>query len=231
MKREPVSSAVMLYPEFGLNKRISRKAFLKKIFGIILGLGIIDFFGSFFKGELQAEDKIFPLREAMFYKKLDNLAVECQVCFRKCLLKDGMRGFCRNKENRKGTLYSLVWSRPSAVQIDPIEKEPVYHFYPGTDILCIATLGCSFRCKFCHNWHISHSVADEKEITETSPEEIVKIAKKQKVVGISTTYTEPTVFYEYMLDIYKLAKKEGLKNIMHTCGSIKQEPLKELLKY
>ncbi len=170
-------------------------------------------------------------KEAMYYKKLEDNLVQCGLCFRRCVIPDKGRGFCQVRENRDGTLYSLVYGRPSAVHIDPIEKEPVLHFFPGSDIFCIATAGCSMRCKFCQNWHISQVKPEDIEFYEMSPADIVKQAKKHKCIGISHTYSEPTVFYEYVLDISKLARKQGFKNIVHTSGVMNPEPLKELLKY
>lgn len=171
------------------------------------------------------------MKEAMYYQKLPNKTVQCLLCFRKCIIMPNKRGFCTVRENKDGILYSLVYSKPSAVHVDPIEKEPLYHFYPGKEILCIATVGCSMRCKFCHNWHLSQVSFEETESMHIPPEGIVSLAKKMKCIGISYTYSEPSVFYEYMLDIAKLARKEGLKNIIHTCGVLNPEPLKELLKY
>lgn len=171
------------------------------------------------------------VKEAMWYEKLPDKKVRCKLCFRRCEISEGKRGVCGVRENRGGKLHTLVYGHPCAVHIDPIEKEPVYHFYPGTDILCIATAGCSFRCKFCQNWHISQALPEDVSKYSLTPEDVVELAKREKCVGISHTYTEPTVFYEYMLDIAKLAKEEGIKNIMHTCGAMNPEPLRELLKY
>jgi len=171
------------------------------------------------------------VKEAMWYEKLPDKKVRCKLCFRRCEISEGKRGVCGVRENRGGKLHTLVYGQPCAVHIDPIEKEPVYHFYPGTDILCIATAGCSFRCKFCQNWHISQALPEDVSKYSLTPEDVVELAKREKCVGISHTYTEPTVFYEYMLDIAKLAKEEGIKNIMHTCGAMNPEPLRELLKY
>ena len=95
----------------------------------------------------------FVLREAMYYERLSGSTLKCNLCFRRCLIPEGKRGFCRNRENRRGVLYTIVYARPSAVHIDPIEKEPQLHMLPGSDILCIGTAGCNFRCRFCHNWH------------------------------------------------------------------------------
>lgn len=174
---------------------------------------------------------ISSLREAMFYETLPNNKVRCNICFRRCFIPEGKRGFCRNKENRNGKLYNIVHSKPSAVQIDPIEKEPLCHFLPGTDILCIGTAGCNFRCSFCHNWHLSQRSLEEIDYRFFSPEEIVKLAIKRRCSTISFTYNEPISFYEYMYDIARVAKKEGLRVIFHTNGSMCEEPLRELLKY
>ncbi len=174
----------------------------------------------------------FYRREAMFYERLKDNKVRCNICFRHCIIYEGKRGFCRNRENRKGKLYNIVHSKPSAVQIDPIEKEPLYHFLPGTNILCIGTAGCNFRCSFCHNWHLSQRSLEEMyQYYEYSPEDIIKLARKYKCPTISFTYNEPIAFYEYVYDIAKLAKKEGIRVIFHTNGSFNPEPLRELLKY
>lgn len=172
------------------------------------------------------------LREAMFYKKLDGNTVQCQLCFRRCTIAEGKRGFCRNRENRKGALYNIVHSRPSAVHIDPIEKEPQLHMLPGTFILCFGTAGCNFRCKFCQNWHLSQRAIEEMDYVEDlTPEKAVGIAIENNIPTLSFTYNEPTSFYEYVYDIARLAKEKGLKILWHTNGAINPEPLKELLKY
>lgn len=176
-------------------------------------------------------DKDF-LHEAMFYNQLGLNTVQCMLCFRGCTLHEGQRGFCRNRMNIDGRLYSLVYSRPSAVQIDPIEKEPAYHMYPGTEILCFGTAGCNFRCKFCHNWHLSQRSIEEMEyVYEITPEEAVDIALRRKIPTLSFTYNEPTSFYEYVYDIARLAKEHGLNILFHSNGSMNPEPLRALLKY
>lgn len=172
------------------------------------------------------------LRETMFYKKLENNAVQCGICFRRCVIPEGRRGFCRNRQNKEGTLYSIVYARPSAVQIDPVEKEPQYHFLPGTEILCFGTAGCNFRCKHCQNWHLSQRSIEEMEYTyDLPPEKAVRIAKEKGIPTLSFTYNEPTSFYEYVYDVAKLAKEKALRVIWHTNGSLNSEPLKALLKY
>jgi pyruvate formate lyase activating enzyme len=171
------------------------------------------------------------MKEAMFYKKLEDNFVQCNLCFRNCTIPPGKRGFCGVRENREGKLYSLVYSAPCAIQIDPIEKEPSFHMLPGSKILCIGTAGCNFRCKFCHNWHMSFATVEETHNYPISPQEIIDLAKKEKCQTVSFTYNEPTVFYELMLEVMRLAKREGLKTLFHTNGAMNEEPLRELLKY
>ena len=145
-------------------------------------------------------------REAMFYQKLDKKNVRCEICFRNCIIAPGKRGFCRNRENRAGVLYNIVHSRPAAIQIDPIEKEPQLHMLPGTEILCLGTAGCNFRCKFCHNWHLSQRSLEDMHYYYFPPESVVAMALKRKIKTISFTYNDPIAFYEYMYDIAQLAK-------------------------
>jgi len=172
------------------------------------------------------------LREAMFYKVLGDGEVQCQMCFRRCIIPEGQRGFCRNRENQGGKLYSVVYARPSAVHTDPIEKEPQYHFLPGSHILCLGTAGCNFRCRHCHNWHLSQRSLEEMEyVYELMPEEVVELALEKGIPTLSFTYNEPTSFYEYVYDIAKLAKKKGLRIIWHSNGAINPAPLETLLRY
>lgn len=140
---------------------------------------------------------------------------------------------CGVRQNKDGKLYSLVYARPCAIHVDPIEKKPLYHFIPGARAFSIATIGCNFFCGFCQNWQISKAGADniEKEYDDVSPEKVVELCKKEKCNIISYTYTEPTIFYEYMLDIAKLAKKEGIKNTIVSNGYISEKPLMELCKF
>ena len=213
-------------------ERISRREFLKRGCQFLAYLGLSGVFLDLFSRKLEAKMDKNYLREAMFYKKLDQDTVQCEVCFRGCVLKEGMRSFCRNKENQNGRLYSLVHSKPSAVHIDPIEKEPALHMLPGTDILCFGTAGCNFRCKFCQNWHLSQRPIEEMEYTfDLTPEEAVSFALRNKIPTLSFTYNEPISFYEYVYDISRIAKQKGLKILWHSNGSMNPEPLKELLKY
>lgn len=167
----------------------------------------------------------------MFYQKLSENKVQCNLCYRKCIIAEGKRGFCRVRENRKGKLYSIVYGKPVGLQIDPIELEPMYHLIPGHKNLCVYTASCNFRCKHCHNWHITQRSFEELTYQNFSPEDVVKEAIKHKCISISHSINEPTVFYEYMYDIVKEAKKRKLKTLFHTNGYIMPEPLREILKY
>jgi pyruvate formate lyase activating enzyme len=140
----------------------------------------------------------------------------------------GQRGFCGVRENRMGKYYSLVYGNPCAVHMDPIEKKPFYHLLPASTSFSIATAGCNFRCKFCQNWEISQTTPDETYNLELPPEKVVALAKKAGSRSIAYTYVEPTIFFEYMVDTGKLAKKEGILNVYHSNGFINPEPLKEL---
>ncbi|MBT9175340.1 MAG: Pyruvate formate-lyase 1-activating enzyme [candidate division WS2 bacterium] len=171
------------------------------------------------------------MKEAMFYQKLDNLFVQCKLCFRKCTIANNKRGFCRVRENRKGKLYSLVYGRPLRLQIDPIELEPMYHMLPGHKNLCVYTPSCNFRCKHCHNWDITQRSPDELKSQYYLPEEVVEEAIRRKCKSISHSINEPAIFYEYMLDIMKIAKQKGLLTLFHTNGSLSPQPLREILKY
>lgn len=174
--------------------------------------------------------RLFP-REARWYKKLPGKKIQCQLCFRKCVVPNGEKGFCRNRKNLNGTYYTLVYGAPCALQVDPVEKEPLFHIHPGKTIFCLSTASCNFRCKFCHNWHLSQKSPEETYNWHLSPEDIVSLARKSGCRIISHTYAEPTVHYEYLLDIAKEAKRQGLKWVFHSNGSMTPGPLRELLKY
>jgi len=169
--------------------------------------------------------------EAKFYEKLENKMVKCNLCPNFCRLHEGAIGNCKARKNINGKLYSIVYGKVSALHIDPVEKKPLYHFFPGTQIYSISTTGCNLKCKFCQNWQISQSYPEEVETKYLSPEEIIKDIKSKNIKSIAFTYAEPTIFYEYMLDIAKLAKKNGIKTVVISAGYINQEPLKQLLPY
>ncbi|MCD6283814.1 AmmeMemoRadiSam system radical SAM enzyme [bacterium] len=160
------------------------------------------------------------MKEALLYKKLKNKTVQCQNCAHYCTIEKNKRGICGVRENKNGKLYSLVYGKICAINIDPIEKKPLFHFMPGSNSLSIATVGCCFRCASCQNWTISQmpQLTGKIEGEQLQPKEIIEIAKRYNLPSISYTYTDPIIFSEYALDIMKLAKKEGLKNIWVTSG-------------
>lgn len=171
------------------------------------------------------------IKEALYYKKLKGNVVQCQLCPRYCAIKENERGNCGVRENKKGRLYSLVYGRPCSANLDPIEKKPLYHFLPGEQAMSIATAGCNLHCKHCQNWTISQAMPEDVVALNMPPKLVVSETKKSGSRTISYTYTEPTVFYEYMIDTAKLAKKQGIKNTIVSNGFINPKPLEELCKY
>jgi len=180
-----------------------------------------------------AERAGLEVRPAAWWSKLGSTGVvRCGLCPRGCVLHPGQRGYCRARANYGGEMFTLVYGSPVAANSrDPIEKKPLYHVLPGTRVTSIATAGCDLSCLFCQNWEISQAYPEQTPFERLSPEQVVAAAKRAGSSAVAYTYTEPTVFYEYMLDTAKLARARGLKNGMHTCGYINPEPLRELLKY
>ncbi len=169
------------------------------------------------------------MHKAKFCKQLKGKTVQCNLCARHCAVSDKAVGSCGVRKNFAGTLRSLVYGKLISAAMDPIEKKPLYHFFPGTKILSIASVGCNLHCKFCQNWDISQP---EKIFGhDYSPKDIVSLALKHKAQSIAYTYTEPTVFYEFAHDTAKLAHKKGLKNVFVTNGYIEKEPLEEISPY
>lgn len=171
--------------------------------------------------------------EAKFYKKLKNKKVACNACYRNCIIKENEHGFCFVRKNINGSLYSLVYDKPVSINIDPIEKKPIYHYLPKTNTLSLGTYGCNFDCDFCQNHEIAKIESIEKinKIKKINAKEIIDLAKKYKCQSISYTYTEPTIFVEYALEIMKLAHKNGLKNIWVSNGYMQPGVFKEIINY
>ena len=199
---------------------------LRLILGLLLFFSLISicFYLPFFLAQE-------PIKEAYFYQKLDNAVVQCQLCPRRCVIPPSKRGFCRVRENRNGTLFSLVYARPCSIHIDPVEKKPLFHFLPASSVFSIATVGCNLRCLFCQNWQISQARPEEINYTYLEPQELVERLRETRSPVIAYTYSEPVIFYEYMLDVAKLAKSQGIRNTMHSNGYINEEPLRKLSKY
>lgn len=154
--------------------------------------------------------------------------VQCLLCPAECRLGDYQVGLCRVRINRGGRLLSLVYGKPCALHVDPIEKKPVFHMLPGSRAFSLATAGCNLSCRFCQNWEISQKGAEETKNGDYPPERIVAEALRTGCRSIAYTYTEPVVFYEYMLDTAHLAREKGLRNIWVSAAYINPEPLREL---
>ena len=169
------------------------------------------------------------MKEAMLYEQLADNKVKCNLCARRCTIADGGTGFCRVRKNEGGKLYSLVYAKAISACVDPIGKKPLSHFHPGALVMSIATIGCNFRCKFCDNWIISQ----EKDIKgrDFPPEEVVKATRNNGCQGISYTYTEPTIFFEYAYDTARLAKQVGFFNTFVTNGYMTPEAVRTIAPY
>jgi pyruvate formate lyase activating enzyme len=170
-------------------------------------------------------------RPAMHFERLAENKIRCLLCPRECVVADRERGTCGVRENRDGTYYTLVHSNPCSLNNDPIEKKPLFHFRPGTQAFSLATAGCNIECRFCQNWQISQFPPEQVNHRVVTPDEIVRHAQRLGSSSIAFTYSEPVVFYEYMLDICKAASGTGIGRVMISNGYINQKPLAELLPH
>ena len=173
------------------------------------------------------------MHEAMLYEKLKDSAVRCDLCAHRCKIQPGKMGVCAVRENRDGTLYTLVYGQSISAAVDPIEKKPLYHFLPGATAFSIATAGCNFRCLFCQNADISQLSKEggqrwSRYARELPPERVVSLAASYGCATIAYTYTEPTIFFEYAYDTARLASRQGIKNIFVTNGFMTPEMLEAI---
>ncbi len=173
------------------------------------------------------------MHEASFYIKLENHEVQCTLCPRKCIISEGKFGDCHARRNRDGVLSSEVFGRLSAQNTDPIEKKPLYHFYPGSSILSIGTIGCNMHCSFCQNHHLSQCKYRKPSIiSNSSPHDIGQaVLQTANNTGIAFTYNEPVVNYEFIMDTARLVKMENKHTAMISNGYINRDPLHMLLEY
>ncbi len=166
--------------------------------------------------------------EARYYEKRGNDSVKCLLCPLECIIKPSQSGICMVRANRGGALYAAEYGRTIALSYDPIEKKPLYHFKPGTDIFSIGPYGCNFSCSFCQNWNISQEKAPSRYI---SPEDLVGYAGSRGSIGVAYTYTEPLIWYEYLYDSAKLVKNAGLSAVIVSNGFINEKPARELFEF
>ncbi len=190
------------------------------------------------------------VREGSHYLKI-GANVQCKICPNNCLLEPGDRSHCRNKVNRGGTLYTMAFGDPCTFHVDPVEKKPLFHFLPGSPAFSLATSGCVFRCLNCQNWEISQKRPEEtkdpegpelrlrpplpaaltlEDVRRASlfPEDVVASARALGCPSVAYTYSEPTAYYEYASETCRLARAGGLRNILVTCGSIEERPLRDI---
>ncbi len=167
-------------------------------------------------------------RVSPYFTPLDDKGVRCGLCPRECVIPSGERGYCEVRENREGELLSLVYGNPCAVNVDPVEKKPFYHLLPTTKSFSIATAGCNFDCLFCQNFEISQARPENTLNYDLPPGAVVANALHYGCKSIASTYVEPTIFAEYMIDVGRSARQAGLLNVMHSNGFINPKPLEDL---
>lgn len=173
------------------------------------------------------------MQEAKFWERGEDGRTLCHLCPKLCNIREGKTGFCRVRTNREGVLYAANYGEATSYGLDPVEKKPLYHFYPGRTIFSIGTRGCNLRCGFCQNWQIAHS--DAKTVN-FSPRQVVEAALRSRregspCVGIAYTYSEPLMWYEFVYDTARLARGAGLVNVLVTNGYVNEKPLLELMPY
>ncbi len=168
---------------------------------------------------------------ADYWEEKSDKQVKCTLCPRGCTIQEGDLGFCQARKNINGELYSIAYGQATSTQPDPIEKKPLYHFYPGTRAFSMSTAGCNFSCKHCQNWTLSQSSVNDVKTEEITPEEAVDKAERTNCDGIAYTYGEPTIWFEYIKDTAKIAKERGLYNVLVTNGYLNQDPLEDLEPY
>jgi len=206
-----------------LQQRLSRREFVKAAAGAAASVC-----GIAAGGTAEAGRPLLSDREALYYQKLRGGMVRCNLCPLRCIVGEGARGLCGVRENQGGTYRTLVYGRLCAAHVDPIEKKPLFHFLPGTKSFSIATAGCNVECQFCQNWDISQAAPEDVRTTYKRPEEVVELARRRDCASIAFTYSEPTVFYEYSLDIARAGKEAGVPCVSITNGFIQPEPMKQL---
>jgi len=213
------------------NLLLTKRDFLRFCSTSLCALSTAPFLGFPRTAQAQAPVKgLVKTKLSPYFTPLEGGEIRCDLCPRQCRVPKGKRGACRVRENRDGKYYSLVYGAPCAMHLDPIEKKPFFHVLPASQSFSMATAGCNLQCKFCQNWEISQASPEEVYSYDISPELVVKKAKEMGARSIAYTYVEPTIFYEYMLDIGLLARKAGLLNVCHSNGFINPGPLGDLCR-
>jgi pyruvate formate lyase activating enzyme len=159
-----------------------------------------------------------------WHRRIDGNRIECELCPRRCRLTEGQRGYCFVRQCQDGEMWLAAWGRPRALAVDPIEKKPLYHFYPGTSCLSLGTAGCNLGCEYCQNWELSRSRDSIQETVSCTPLQLVKLARKTRVPCVAFTYNEPIVFAEYAIDAAQACREEGIRTVAVTAGYITEAP-------
>lgn len=212
-----------------MKKSLSRRVFCKNCLAGALGIVATPLLEPV--SESRAEVNI-RRKKADYWSALDGKRTKCLLCPNGCVTSPGENGRCRSRGNRDGIYYSLSYGRPCVIALDSIEKSPLYHFQIQGQAFSIATPGCNLACKYCHNWEYSQKgPLDVEKVFDLEPEEVVRRAQKHGVTTMNYFYTEPTIYYEYMMDIARLARRAGMKNVCVTAGYINEEPLRNLIPF
>lgn len=159
------------------------------------------------------------------------MKVQCELCPKSCIIEPGQSGDCRVRINIDGVLRTVVYGFPCSTHIDPVEKKPLFHFLPGTNILSLATVGCNLHCKNCQNWEISQCNPEDSTASMLGPEKVIELARRYRCPSVAYTYTDPVVYYEYTLETAKLARNRNMRNVLVTAGYINEQPWRRLLEY
>jgi pyruvate formate lyase activating enzyme len=174
------------------------------------------------------------IKESLFQRRLQDKTAQCLTCERQCLIKDGQLGYCQTRKNIDRNIYTIVYGKIPAISLNPIEKKPFFHFYPGSKAITVGTYGCNLNCFWCQNHHLSHPLKPIKELVEStnyiSPNDLIEIALRKHARGTSISFNEPTLLFEYSLDVFKKAKKHGLYNTYVSNGYMTEKVLKTLIE-
>jgi pyruvate formate lyase activating enzyme len=207
------------------DRNISKRDFIKRCAAV--SAGVICFPGEGLFPAPQAADRNIYRKVAMYQEETAR-GIMCRICPNECVLKEGEISKCNNRKVYKSVLYTMAYGNPCSAAIDPVEKKPLYHFYPGTRAFSVATAGCNLVCLNCQNWTISQTSPDKTRNVEMMPQQVVDECEKSGCRSIAYTYSEPNTFYEYALDTAKIARQRGIKNIFKSNGYINPEPLKKM---
>lgn len=214
-------------PSIASRQLYSRRRFLERVGG---GLGAAALWQAGRPAAAEPDPGAEPgLAAAEYWEPLADNRIRCRLCPRACVVADGQRGYCRVRENRGGKYFSLVYGRACARNVDPIEKKPFFHVYPGSRAYSIATVGCNFACRFCQNWDIAQAAPEDVRTAYHAPAEIARAAESAGCRTLAYTYNEPTVFYEYLRDCARAGKERGVGSVMVSNGYMEAAPLQALL--